>query len=74
MHMYTSTTLPHKWNEKLIPFAETVKNLHVIVIVQLMSKESTKFVKDNKTYILKFGIKNKIYEINKCDYSTQQGG
>jgi len=37
-----------------------------------MSKESTKFVKDNKTYILEFGIK-KIYEINKCYYSTQQG-
>ena len=37
-----------------------------------MSKESTKFAKDNKKYILEFGIK-KVYEINKCYYSTQQG-
>ena len=37
-----------------------------------MSKESTKFAKDNKKYILVFGIK-KMYEINTCYYSTQQG-
>ena len=37
-----------------------------------MSKESTKFAKDNKKYILVFGIKQ-MYEINKCYYSTQQG-
>ena len=37
-----------------------------------MSKELTKFAKDNKKYILVFGIK-KMYEINKCYYSTQQG-